>query len=59
MCVPLSMARPWRDHGNRDEAREFLLRSPLDTRDLKGAKALLDEARGLKHLAAVSAPIPA
>ena len=45
----MSMARLWRDQGKRDEARELL--SPVygwftegfDTRDLKEAKALLDE----------------
>jgi predicted ATPase len=45
----MSMARLWRDQGRRDEARELL--SPIygwftegfDTRDLKEAKALLDE----------------
>jgi predicted ATPase len=45
----MSMARLWRDQGRRDEARDLL--APLygwftegfDTRDLKEAKALLDE----------------
>jgi predicted ATPase len=45
----MSMARLWRDQGKRDEARDLL--APLygwftegfDTRDLKEAKALLDE----------------
>jgi predicted ATPase len=45
----MSMARLWRDQGKRDEARELL--APLygwftegfDTRDLKEAKALLNE----------------
>ena len=45
----MSMARLWRDQGRRDEARDLL--GPLygwftegfDTRDLKEAKALLDE----------------
>ena len=45
----ISMARLWRDQGRRDEARDLL--APLfgwftegfDTRDLKGAKLLLDE----------------
>ncbi len=44
----MSMARLWRDQGKRDEARELL--APVygcpegfDTRDLKEAKALLDE----------------
>ena len=44
-----SMARRWRDQGKRNEARDLL--SPVygwftegfDTRDLKEAKALLDE----------------
>jgi predicted ATPase len=45
----MSMVRLWRDQGRRDEARDLL--GPLygwfiegfDTRDLKEAKALLDE----------------
>jgi predicted ATPase len=45
----MSMARLWRDHGKRDQARDLL--SPvygwftegLDTLDLKEAKVLLDE----------------
>ena len=45
----MSMARLWRDHGKREEARDLL--SPVygwftegfDTLDLKEAKALLDE----------------
>jgi predicted ATPase len=45
----MSMARLWRDQGKRDEARELL--APVygwfiegfDTRDLKEAKALLEE----------------
>ena len=45
----MSMARLWRDHGKRDEARDLL--APLygrftegfDTLDLKEAKALLEE----------------
>jgi len=45
----MSMARFWRDHGKRNEARELL--APVygwftegsDTLDLKEAKALLDE----------------
>ena len=45
----MSMARLWRDHGKRDEARELLapvygwFTEGFDTLDLKGAKALLDE----------------
>jgi predicted ATPase len=45
----MSMARLWRDQGKRDEARELLapvygwFAEGFDTRDLKGAKALLDE----------------
>jgi predicted ATPase len=44
-----SMARLWRDQGKRDEARELLVpvhgwfTEGFDTRDLKEAKALLDE----------------
>jgi predicted ATPase len=45
----MSMARLWRDQGKRDEAREVLapvygwFTEGFDTRDLKEAKALLDE----------------
>jgi predicted ATPase len=45
----MSMARPWRDQGKRDEAREVLapvygwFTEGFDTLDLKEAKALLDE----------------
>jgi predicted ATPase len=45
----LSMARLWRDQGKRDEARELLapiygwFTEGFDTRDLKEARALLDE----------------
>jgi predicted ATPase len=45
----MSMARLWRDQGNRDEARELLapvhgwFTEGFDTRDLKEAKALLHE----------------
>jgi predicted ATPase len=45
----MSMARLWRDQGKRDEARQLLapvygwFTEGFDTRDLKGAKALLDE----------------
>ena len=45
----MSMARLWRDQGKRDEARELLapvynwLTEGFDTRDLKEAKALLEE----------------
>ena len=45
----MSMARLWRDQGKRDEARELLapvygwFTEGFDTRDLKEAKALLDE----------------
>jgi predicted ATPase len=43
------VARLWRDQGKRDEARELLapvygwFTEGFDTRDLKEAKALLDE----------------
>jgi predicted ATPase len=45
----MSMARLWRDQGKRDEARELLapvygwFTEGFDTRDLKDAKALLEE----------------
>jgi predicted ATPase len=45
----MSMARLWRDQGNRGEARELLapvygwFTEGFDTLDLKEAKALLDE----------------
>jgi len=45
----MSMARLWRDQGKREEAREILapvygwFTEGFDTRDLKEAKALLDE----------------
>jgi predicted ATPase len=45
----MSMARLWRDQGKRDEARDLLVpvygwfTEGFDTRDLKEAKALLDE----------------
>jgi predicted ATPase len=45
----MSMARLWRDQGKRDEAREPLasvygwFTEGFDTRELKDAKALLDE----------------
>ena len=45
----MSMARLWRDQGKRYEARELLapvygwFTEGFDTRDLKEAKALLDE----------------
>jgi tetratricopeptide (TPR) repeat protein len=45
----MSMARLWRDQGKQDEARELLapvygwFTEGFDTRDLKEAKALLDE----------------
>ena len=45
----MSMARLWRDQGKRNEARELLapvygwFTEGFDTRELKEAKALLDE----------------
>ena len=45
----MSMARLWRDQGKRDEAHDLLapiygwFTEGFDTRDLKEAKALLDE----------------
>jgi predicted ATPase len=45
----MSMARLWRDQGKREEARDLLapvykwFTEGFDTRDLKEAKALLDE----------------
>jgi predicted ATPase len=47
----MSMARLWRDQGKRQEARELLapvygwFTEGFDTRDLKEARALLDELR--------------
>ena len=47
----MSMARLWRDQGKRDEARNLLapiygwFTEGFDTRDLKEARALLDELR--------------
>jgi predicted ATPase len=47
--LQMSMARLWRDQGKRDEARELLapvygwFTEGFDTRDLKEAKALLEE----------------
>jgi predicted ATPase len=48
-CATMSMARLWREQGKREEARELLapvygwFTEGFDTRDLKEAKALLDE----------------
>ena len=45
----MSMARLWRDQGKREEARDLLapvygwFTEGFDTRDLKEAKALLDD----------------
>ena len=45
----MSMARLWRDQGKRQQARELLapvygwVTEGFDTRDLKDAKALLEE----------------
>jgi predicted ATPase len=45
----MSMVRLWRDQGNRGEARDLLslvygwFTEGFDTRDLKEAKALLDQ----------------
>jgi predicted ATPase len=45
----MNMARLWRDQGKREEARELLapvygwFTEGFDTRDLKAAKALLEE----------------
>ena len=47
--VAVSMARLWRDQGKRDKARDLLapvynwFTEGFDTRDLKEAKALLDD----------------
>jgi predicted ATPase len=47
----MSMARLWRDQGKPDEARDLLapvygwFAEGFDTRDLKEAKALLEELR--------------
>jgi predicted ATPase len=49
LCAAMSMAQLWRDQGKRYEARELLapvdrwFTERVDTRDLKEAKALLDE----------------
>jgi predicted ATPase len=49
LCAAMSMARLWRDQGKRAEARNLLapvygwFTEGFDTRDLKEAKALLDE----------------
>ena len=49
LCTAMSMARLWRDLGKREEARELLapvygwFTEGFDTRDLKEAKALLEE----------------
>jgi predicted ATPase len=48
----MSLARLWRDQGKAQQARELLapvygwFTEGFDTRDLKEAKALLDELRG-------------
>jgi predicted ATPase len=47
----MSLARLWRNRGKQDEARELLapvygwFTDGFDTRDLKEAKALLEELR--------------
>ena len=49
LCAATSLARLWRDQGKPQQARELLasvygwFTEGLDTRDLKEAKALLDE----------------
>ena len=49
LCAAMSMARLWRDEGKRDEAHDLLasiyswFSERFDTRDLKEAKALLNE----------------
>ena len=51
----MSMARLWRDRGKRSEACELLapvygwFTEGFDTRDLKEAKALLDELAALRR----------
>ena len=48
-CAGMSLARLWRDQGKVSEARELLapaygwFTEGFDTRDLKEAKALLEE----------------
>jgi predicted ATPase len=48
----MSLARLWRDQGKVQQARELLapvfrrFTEGFDTRDLKGAKALLEELAG-------------
>ena len=50
----MSMTRLWRDQSKRDEARELLapvygwFTEGFDTRDLKEAKALLEELTSIK-----------
>jgi predicted ATPase len=49
LCAATSLARLWRDQGERNKARELLspiygwFKEGFDTRDLKETKALLDE----------------
>ncbi len=49
LCAAMSLARLWRDQGKVQQARELLapaygwFTEGFDTRDLKEAKALLDE----------------
>ena len=51
LCAAMSMARLWRNQGRPQQARELLapvygwFTEGFDTRDLKDAKALLDELR--------------
>ena len=55
----MSLARLWRDEGKAQQARELLvpvygwLTEEFDTRDLKGARALLDAAAQSSQRAAV------
>ena len=55
----MSMARLWLDQGKRDETRDLLapvygwFTEGFDTRDLKEAKALLDEGIGVLVVAKV------
>jgi predicted ATPase len=59
----MSMARLWHDQGKRDEARELLapvygwFTEGFDTRDLKEAKALLNELAVLGGLSVIDPTI--
>ena len=56
----MSLARLWRDQGKPQQARELLapvygwFTEGFDTRDLKEAKALLDELASWRHAGSFS-----